>query len=105
MCVTALTKLQHVLVSLVYIGDELLEEGVGKTLLYRRGVQLLLLYTPAQRNHVWENTMDTHTHTHTRTDTHHIPYLDTLYPLICRNLRISCAFSLSLDFSLAVSVS
>lgn len=32
-------------------------------------------------------------------------YLDTVYPLIWRNFRMSCAFSLSFDFSLAVRVS
>lgn len=47
----SLTKLHHVLVSLVYVCDELLEESVGKSLLYGWSVQLLWLHTSRNTKH------------------------------------------------------
>lgn len=47
----SLTKLHHVLVCLVNICDELLEEGVGKSFLDSRSVQLLRLHTSGNNIH------------------------------------------------------
>ena len=44
------TGVHHVLMGLVYVFYELLQEGVGKTLLYGRRVQVLLPYTPGTQH-------------------------------------------------------
>lgn len=49
---TTFTEVHHVLVSVLHICDELLQEGVGKSLLYSWSVQFLWLWASAntQRN-------------------------------------------------------